>query len=65
MKPYGTCTEMKILHPAIGSIHCDREQGHPGSHFDRAEHMYWLAGAPKLETIEAGRALAGKEKNEC
>lgn len=63
MSPYGTCSEQVLPRPLIGKLICDRERDHPGSHFDREVSLYWMPGAPKLETIEVGRTLAGKESD--
>lgn len=52
MKPYGTCTDRKMLYPAIGELGCDRERNHTGYHYDRAERLYWFPGATRLEEIQ-------------
>jgi len=45
------CTAVAGPFPARGVV-CDREIRHPGLHWDKGLHTYWMHGAPKLETVE-------------
>lgn len=46
------CTDMLELAYGRAVIGCDREEDHPGLHYDNEDRVYWLEGAPKLEEIE-------------
>jgi hypothetical protein len=49
-----TCSAEHDLGNGMDFLVCDREANHPGIHRQNDGNLWWMPGAPELETIQIG-----------